>query len=129
MLLHNAISIHVCVHGWGHKHRGTCSENHAQRTEQVIGNTEGKFSDKVGCRWRYEHQGRSVCQGNMLHLPRLQRCKQVNRDRMAGDHFAASRSEEMRGMFSHHDIDISAMVFEEAQDTEGLKGCNTAGNS
>ena len=48
---------------------------------------------------------------------------------MAGDHLATRRGEEMRGMFGHHDIDISAMVFEQAQDTEGLKGCNTAGNS
>jgi hypothetical protein len=32
-------------------------------------------------------------------------------------------------MFRHDDIDISPMAFEQAQDTERLKGGNTTGNS
>ena len=48
---------------------------------------------------------------------------------MAGDHLTACGGEEMRGMCGHHDIDIGAMVFQQAQDLEGLKGCNTSGNS
>ena len=44
MLLHNAIGIHVGVHGWGHKHTRTRSKNHAQCTEQVIGNAEARLA-------------------------------------------------------------------------------------
>src|SRR5215831_14913879 len=128
MLLYDAISVHVCVHGWGYKRRSTHGENDAQCTEQVIGNAEGKFRNEVGCRWNHEHQFRAVCQGNVLHLPRLQGRKQVNRDRMTGGYLTTGRGEEMRGMFSHHNVHISALVFEQTQDSEGLKGCNATGN-
>jgi hypothetical protein len=47
---------------------------------------------------------------------------------MAGDYFTTRWGEEMRGVFRHHDIDISPMVFEQAQDAECLKGGNTTGN-